>query len=68
MDIPNEWEVDSTTEDSQQFIVCSDEKAGKLSYFGVSYSLDDEDQVSLKALYEDNDNMIDMLEESIDVK
>lgn len=66
MDIPNEWEVDSTTEDSQQFIVCSDEKAGKLSYFGVSYSLDDEDQVSLKALYEDNDNMIDMLEESID--
>lgn len=28
--------------------------------------MDDEDQVSLKALYEDNDNMIDMLEESID--
>lgn len=28
--------------------------------------MDDEDQVSLKALYEDNDNMTDMLEESID--
>ena len=28
--------------------------------------MDDEDQVSLKTLYEDNDNMIDMLEESID--
>ena len=66
IDIPNGWKVDKTTKEDQSFEAYLDEKAGKTVYLDISYVLGDEGKVNLSALYANNDNMIDMLEESID--
>ncbi len=65
IDIPNDWKVTQTTEDEQLFKVETDSERN-IVFLEVEYPVDDEDPVSLDALYADNDNMINAVEDFFD--
>lgn len=61
--IPEYWVESESSTDSYRFY---SETGGKTAMLMISYRFDEEDEVSLDALYADNDNMISVLESRFD--